>query len=195
VLSARRHPFRFAMAGSQSPNVRFASALMKTIFLARRLRSAWAGQEKVGLLLPPSVPGALVNFAAMLLCKVPVNLNYTLSEQALASCIRQCDIKTVVTSKAFLEKVKLTVPCELVFLEERAAHPGAGEKLAAFFMAWLLPAGWLEWALGREKKVELDDLATVIFSSGGRAEGGHVEPLQHRIEHRAVGTSVQPGQA
>ena len=186
VLSARRHPFRFAMAGSQSPKVRFGSALMKTIFLARRLRTAWAGQEKVGLLLPPSVPGALVNFAAMLLGKVPVNLNYTLSEQALASCIRQCDIKTVVTSKAFLEKVKLTVPCELVFLEERAAHPRFGEKLAAFFMAWLLPAGWLEQALGRDRKVELDDLATIIFSSGSTGE-----PKGVMLSHYNIGSNIE----
>ncbi len=44
----------------------------------------------VGMLLPPSVPGALVNFAALLMGKVPVNLNYTVSEATLASCIRQC---------------------------------------------------------------------------------------------------------
>ena len=186
VRSARRHPFRFAMAGSLSPKVRFGSALMKTIFLARRLKPVWAGQEKVGLLLPPSVPGALVNFAAMLLGKVPVNLNYTLSEQALASCIRQCGIKTVVTSKAFLEKVKLTVPCDLVFLEERAARPGAGEKLAAFFMAWMLPAGWLERALGRGKKVELDDLATVIFSSGSTGE-----PKGVMLSHYNIGSNIE----
>jgi acyl-[acyl-carrier-protein]-phospholipid O-acyltransferase/long-chain-fatty-acid--[acyl-carrier-protein] ligase len=186
VLSARRHPFRFAMAGSQSPKVRFGSALMKAVFLARRLKPVWAGQEKVGLLLPPSVPGALVNFAAMLLGKVPVNLNYTLSEQALASCVRQCGIKTVVTSKAFLEKVKLTVPCETVFLEERAARPGLGEKLAAFFMAWMLPAGWLERALGRGKKVELDDLATIIFSSGSTGE-----PKGVLLSHYNIGSNIE----
>ena len=33
----------------------------------------------VGILLPPSVPGALVNYAALLMGKVPVNLNYTVS--------------------------------------------------------------------------------------------------------------------
>ena len=197
VRSARRHPFRLAMAGSQSPKVSFGSALMKAIFLARRLKTVWAGQEKVGLLLPPSVPGALVNFAAMLLGKVPVNLNYTLSEQALASCIRQCEIKTVVTSKAFLEKVKLTVPCELVYLEERAARPRFGEKLAAFFMAWLLPVGWLERALGRAEESGAGRSGDGHFfqRQHGRAEGGHVEPLQHRLEHRADGTSLQPGRA
>src|SRR6185437_4077229 len=104
--------FRFAMADAQTPKLRFGSALMRTVFLGRRLKKVWQGQKMVGLLLPPSVPGALVNFAAMLGGKVPVNLNYTVSEETLASCIRQCEIKTVITSKLFLEKVKIKVPCE-----------------------------------------------------------------------------------
>jgi acyl-[acyl-carrier-protein]-phospholipid O-acyltransferase/long-chain-fatty-acid--[acyl-carrier-protein] ligase len=170
VRSARRRPFRLAMADAQSPKVSFGAALVKAIFLARRLRKVWGGQKMVGLLLPPSVPGALVNFAAIMLGKVPVNLNYTLSAESLASCIRQCDIKTVVSSKAFLEKVKLTVPCELVLLEECAARPGFGEKVIALLIAWMVPARWLERRLGSEKKAGLDDLATVIFSSGSTGE-------------------------
>jgi acyl-[acyl-carrier-protein]-phospholipid O-acyltransferase/long-chain-fatty-acid--[acyl-carrier-protein] ligase len=185
VRSARRHPFRFAMADLQSPKVSFGTALVKSIFLARRLKTVWAGQKIVGLLLPPSVPGALVNFAALLLGKVPVNLNYTLSEQSLASCIKQCDIKSVVTSKAFLEKVKFKVPCELVIIEERAALPGAGEKLVASFMAWMLPVRWLERALGSVKKVELDDLATVIFSSGSTGE-----PKGVMLSHYNIGSNI-----
>src|SRR5205085_8265272 len=114
----RLHPFRFAMADPQSGDVSFGSALLRTIFLARRLRKIWAGQKIVGLLLPPSVPGALLNYAALLMGKVPVNLNYTLAEETLASCIRQCSINTVVTSKIFLDKLKLKIPVEIVFLED-----------------------------------------------------------------------------
>lgn len=170
VRSVRRHPFRLAMTDAQTPPVTFGTALVKTIFLARRLKAVWGGQKMVGLLLPPSVPGALVNFAAMLLGKVPVNLNYTVSEAVLASCARQCELQTVVSSKAFLDKVKLQVPCKLICLEDLAANPGAGEKLAAWLMAWLLPAAWLERALGRAEKAKLDDLATIIFSSGSTGE-------------------------
>ena len=102
----------------RTPKVTFGAALVKTVFLARRLKKIWAGQKMVGIFLPPSVPGALVNYAALLCGKVPVNLNYTLSEATLASCVRQCELKTVITSRAFLEKVKLTLPGETVFLED-----------------------------------------------------------------------------
>jgi acyl-[acyl-carrier-protein]-phospholipid O-acyltransferase / long-chain-fatty-acid--[acyl-carrier-protein] ligase len=222
VHAARKHPLRFAMADAQNPKVNFYSALVRTIFLARRLRRIWARQRMVGILLPPSVPGALVNHAALLLGKVPVNLNYTLSEETLASCIRQCDIKTVVTSRAFLERVKLTVPCEMVMLEEimgrerrstarreevgvqasaclegslkrelqpavpEAGAPGIGEKLAAALIAGLVPDRWLQRVLGAEKKTGLDDLATVIFSSGSTGD-----PKGVMLSHYNVGSNLE----
>ncbi|MBI1750301.1 MAG: MFS transporter [Acidobacteria bacterium] len=170
LRNARWHPFRFAMADPRVPKLRFASALTKTIFLARRLKQEWRGQKMVGILLPPSVAGALVNFAALLSGKVPVNLNYTASDEVIAACARQCGLETVVTSKAFLERVKLQVPGRTILLEELADKPHASEKLAALAMSWTFPAGMLEKTLGREKKVALDDLATVIFSSGSTGE-------------------------
>jgi hypothetical protein len=39
----------------------------------------------VGILLPPSVAAALVNFAAVLLGKVPIDLNHTPSTEILAA--------------------------------------------------------------------------------------------------------------
>jgi acyl-[acyl-carrier-protein]-phospholipid O-acyltransferase / long-chain-fatty-acid--[acyl-carrier-protein] ligase len=176
VRTARRHSRRFAMADAQNAEVNFGTALVKTIFLARRLKKIWNNQEMVGLLLPPSVPGALVNYAALLCGKVPVNLNYTLSAESLASCAKQCDIKTVLTSRAFLEKVKLTVPGEVIYLEDVAQNPGTLEKFTAFFMAKFFPVGLLELALASNRKSKivnrksLDALATVIFSSGSTGE-------------------------
>ncbi|MFA5191182.1 MAG: acyl-[ACP]--phospholipid O-acyltransferase [Verrucomicrobiia bacterium] len=186
VRGARLHPWRFAMADGRTPRVTAGAALMRAVFLARRLRKVWDDQEMVGILLPPSVPGALVNWAALLMGKVPVNLNYTVSNETLASCAQQCGLKTVITSREFLERVKLTVPVEAVFIEDIAANPKPAEKLAALALAWMLPAPLLERAVGRRKRVTLDDLATVIFSSGSTGD-----PKGVMLTHYNVGANVQ----
>jgi acyl-[acyl-carrier-protein]-phospholipid O-acyltransferase/long-chain-fatty-acid--[acyl-carrier-protein] ligase len=177
VRTARKHPRRFYMADAISGKVNFGTALVKTVFLARRLKKVWAEQKMVGIYLPPSAPGALVNHAAFLCGKVPVNLNYTLSETTLAACVKQCDITTVITSRKFLEKIKLTPPGKLIFLEDVAATPGKWEKLTALVLAKFAPYKLLERAAASSNRKStigncksLDDLATIIFSSGSTGE-------------------------
>lgn len=186
IRTSRRHAGRFAMTDALSGKVSFGTALVKSVFLGRRLKKVWSGQDMVGIFLPPSVPGALVNYAALLGGKVPVNLNYTLSAAAIASCAEQCKLKTVVTSRAFLEKIKLTVPGEAIFLEDLAAQPPLSEKITAYLMAKFLPAAWLERALGATGKKTLDDLVTVIFSSGSTGE-----PKGVMLSHYNIGSNIE----
>ena len=131
VRAFRKHPFRFFAADAKRGKVSCGGALVGTVALGQALRRRWAGQEMVGILMPPTVAGALANYAASLMGKVPVNLNYTLSSEALGSCIEQCNIRTVVTSKAFLEQIKLDVPVETILLEDVAKSIGIGSKLVA----------------------------------------------------------------
>jgi acyl-[acyl-carrier-protein]-phospholipid O-acyltransferase/long-chain-fatty-acid--[acyl-carrier-protein] ligase len=124
----------------------------------------------VGILMPPSVGGALVNYAAMLCGKVPVNLNYTASNEIIASCAHQCAITTTVTSRAFLERLpNLVPPGEAIILEDLVQQPRLIEKLTAVCMAVALPFEALEKALGA-KTATIDDLASVIFSSGSTGD-------------------------
>jgi acyl-[acyl-carrier-protein]-phospholipid O-acyltransferase/long-chain-fatty-acid--[acyl-carrier-protein] ligase len=170
VQEARRNPRHFAMADGRTPKLTFGDSLVKTAFLARRLRPLWRDQKMVGILLPPSIPGALVNWAALLLGKIPVNLNYASSNESLASCAKQCELKTVVTSRQFLEKVPVQPPGQIIYAEDLAQNPGAGEKIAALLAAKLLPVRLLELFLGVSQAPKLDDTATIIFSSGSTGE-------------------------
>jgi acyl-[acyl-carrier-protein]-phospholipid O-acyltransferase / long-chain-fatty-acid--[acyl-carrier-protein] ligase len=172
VRTARRFALRFMMADGKTPRVSFFSALTKTIYIARRLRPVIGQKQMVGLLLPPSVGGALANYALTLLGRISVNLNYTASSEVLASCASQCDIDVVITSKAFVERFpRLEIPGRTVFLEDALASPRSTEKLAALLFALTLPVTLLRKAVGaRGPKPNIDDLATIIFSSGSTGD-------------------------
>src|SRR5262249_21010094 len=73
-------------------------------------------------------------------------------------------------SRAFLEKVKVQPPGRVVYLEDLAEKPRFGEKLIAFLAAVCFPAGGVEKLTGAEKATSLDDLATIIFSSGSTGD-------------------------
>lgn len=141
--------------------------LTRSLILRRLLlRNVLADDESfVGLLLPPSVAGVVANMACTLARRVPVNLNYTVTSDVINECIRQSGIRHVITSRQFLERVKLDVAAELVYLEDFRSKAGLWDKLACAIAAYAVPAPVLERSLGLHR-VRSDDLATVIFTSG-----------------------------
>jgi acyl-[acyl-carrier-protein]-phospholipid O-acyltransferase/long-chain-fatty-acid--[acyl-carrier-protein] ligase len=186
VRTARQRPWRFFMADGKTPRVSFGSALNKTVYIARRLGRYIGEQPMVGVLLPPSVGGALTNYALMLMGRVPVNLNYTSSNDTIASCAKQCGLDLVITSKAFIDRFpNMTIPGRTLLLEDALGGPRFIEKLSALWMAWLIPTALLKRALGARhakpvseaigsagagKASPIDELATVIFSSGSTGD-------------------------
>lgn len=173
VRNAHSHPFRFAIADVRRPRMNFATTLLTALFLAQRLKTVWTGQEMVGIMLPPSVPAALVNVAAMLCGKIPVNLNYSVSDEEVESCVRRCGLQTVIATKPLLDRLGIGIPAETVLLETIAARPKPSEKLRAMLL-WFRSAQQIEKSLG-VKRAGINDVATVAFSEDGTGSSQCIE--------------------
>jgi len=129
------------------------------------------GPEKnVGLLLPPSVAGALANVALALRGRVPVNLNYTAGNDHVNAAIRKSGIGRVVTSRRLLERSGIKPNAETLDLDVLAPSVTTFDKLWAAFVSRTVPLSHLGRFLPGLHQDRLDATATILFTSGTTGE-------------------------
>lgn len=172
MREAKRHPFRMAMIDSSGAKLSYAQAMVKARVVGGALaalddrRSSGKANGRVGLLLPPSVGGALANLGLSMMGRVPANLNYTSSPELVEACAEKAGLRTIVTSRRFIDKIGWEKSERMVFLEEVAAGiPKLPAALTAAAM-WLLPAFLVERLFLSRSRGPLDNLATILFTSG-----------------------------
>ncbi|MFC1497252.1 acyl-[ACP]--phospholipid O-acyltransferase [Verrucomicrobiota bacterium] len=178
VKTARQNWFANAVSDTTGKSLSFGKTLVSAIVLSEKIEQIAGDQEKIGVVLPASVGGVLTNIAITLQGRVPVNLNFTASTDAIKSAITQCNIKTIISSHVFLDKLKdFKIPEETVFIEDISRRITAGNKLRALLKALFMPVSMLM----SFAKPGPDSLATVIFSSGSTGEPKGVMLSHHNI--------------
>jgi acyl-[acyl-carrier-protein]-phospholipid O-acyltransferase/long-chain-fatty-acid--[acyl-carrier-protein] ligase len=176
---ARALSSRVALADSTGVTLTFGNTLVRALALGRVLARAWGDASHVGLLVPPTVPAAVANLAVSLWGKVPVNLNYTASQELVDASIDQCGITHVITSSKVLERFKITPKGQLILLEEIPKKVRLADKLWAAAVAKLVPVAALPALVPGFRDESLDAVATVIFTSGSTGDPKGVV-LSHR---------------
>ena len=178
ATNARHYWSEPAMDDTSGRELTWGRALTGVLALAHVLKARTRDQRNVGVLLPPSVGGTLINISLTMMRKVAVNLNFTASAEAFRSSIQQSELRTIITSRVFLEKFPQFADLPgLIMAEDLRAEIGPLASLRAYLIARLAPVGWLTPL----RHVAADDVATIIFSSGTTGEPKGVMLSHHNI--------------
>ena len=167
----------------------YGSLLKMALGLMRIMARLTAPGEVVGVLTPNAAPTLGLVLALSAGRRVPALLNYTAGAEGLRAACTAANIKTIIASRVFLEKARLTPVVEQLagihihYLEDLKSTIGFGDKL------------WVLWHLIFSKSAALkqtpDDPAIVLFTSGseGKPKGvvhSHTSVLSNVAQVRSV---------
>lgn len=147
--------------------MKFKTLIRGSVVLGRKIAAKTGRGENVGVMLPNSC-GALVTFFG-LQCygRVPAMLNFSAGAKAILSACMSADIKTVLTSRRFIEMGRLSDliaemenHVEFVYLEDVKESMSGFDKFRALYA--LDVAGWIH----HRHKVAPKDPSIILFTSG-----------------------------
>ena len=142
--------------------LKFGKLITSAQVLGKKLIPLAPVGASIGVLLPNTAGVAVTFFALQTIGRVPAMLNYSAGAANMLAACKAADVKTILTSRAFIEKArlgevlgKLEAECKIIYLEDIKASISFGDKMAGLW-------------LGTKTQVarNANDPAAILFTSG-----------------------------
>jgi len=141
--------------------------ITRSIIIGNVLKKRTAERENVGVFLPNSTKTLAVILGLQLYGRVPTMLNFSTGSAGMVSACNTAQVKTVLTSRRFIEMAKLHEDAEhlgeqvqLVYLEDLAGSLSAWDKFQALVQCKTANIWY------KHTQYSPDSPAVVLFTSG-----------------------------
>jgi acyl-[acyl-carrier-protein]-phospholipid O-acyltransferase/long-chain-fatty-acid--[acyl-carrier-protein] ligase len=181
IKIAKQYPDKLAIIDrSTEKKVTYSKALIASLILAGKFRKHHDGF--IGIMIPTSAGCMLSVLGVLITGKVPVMINYSTGAANNAEYAqKKCGFKTIIASRALLEKIGCRVVSGMVFIEDIMAELGPADKVKALLKS-KLPLSLLLKAVHQG---EPDDNLVILFTSGSEKD-----PKAVQLTHRNIGSNV-----
>lgn len=163
--ASRIHGKKLVIAKDMTSSINYRTLFIGSYLLGDKMQNLLKGERTVGVLLPTSVGHLVTLFALFRIGVTPAILNFSLGIRSLLDCCETAGIKTVLTSRVFIEKGKLQHLIDglegrvhIVYLEDVKASATTGNKLSAL----------VSYLTGKRSKAETNEL--ILFTSGSESK-------------------------
>ncbi len=170
IDAAKVHGKRKVVEDIERNPIGYRRIMTGAFALGARFKALSETGSRIGLLLPNSSAAVVSFFACHATGRTPAMLNFTAGAAGIEAALTAAEVKTVVTSRRFVELGKLGPlvdvirgHAKVIYLEDLREEIGTFAKLRAALLA-RVPALGLRLAGGRDMTPEGE--AVVLFTSG-----------------------------
>jgi len=182
VKIAKKYGNKLAVIDRTSDRkITYTKALIAALILSDKFKRFDEGF--FGIMIPTSAGCCLSILGALMSGRTPVMINYSTGAASNALYAQsKCSFRTIITSKALLEKINCPVIEGMVFIEDIMEGISAAEKLKAALIAKLPAPLILRLAHGGRE----DDNAVILFTSGSEKD-----PKAVQLTHRNISSNIK----
>lgn len=182
VVIAKKYARKLAIIDKTTEkNVPYARALIGALILSSKFKKYDEGF--IGIMIPTSAGCALATVGALMSGRIPVMINYsTGAEDNVRYAQKKCKFRTVITSRALLEKIKCPVTDGMIMIEDIMSGVTTVDKLKAALIS-KLPVSMI---LNRIHKGDENDTAAILFTSGSEKD-----PKAVQLTHRSISSNIK----